>query len=131
MSISDEIKAMLEKSRRYLQSAEVLRGERDYDSAVSRIYYAMFYCAEPLLLAKGLRSSSHKGVISAFGRHFVRAKILPKKFHQWLREAFEKRQIGDYTFTTPANDTHTLDLKKKAEQFLAKTEELLQKGGLL
>jgi len=131
MSISDEIKAILKKSRRYLQSAEMLRLERDYDSAVSRVYYAMIYYAEALLLAKWLRFSSHKGVISEFGRHFVKAEILPKEYHQWLREAFEKRQISDYSFTTPANDAHTLDLKKKAEQFLAKTEELLQKEGLL
>ena len=131
MSTSDEIKSMLEKSPRYLQSAEVLCLRRDYDSAVSTIYYAMFSYAEAFLLAKGLRFSSHKGVISAFGPHFVKAKILPKEFHPWLREAFEKRQISDYTFTTPANDTHTLDLKKKAEQFLAKTEELLQKEGVL
>jgi uncharacterized protein (UPF0332 family) len=129
MSTSDEIKSMLEKSRRYLQSAEVLRLERDYDSAVSTIY--LFSYAEAFLLAKRLRFSSHKGVISAFGPHFVKAKILPKEFHPWLREAFEKRQISDYTYTTPANDTHTLDLKKKAEQFLAKTEELLQKEGVL
>jgi uncharacterized protein (UPF0332 family) len=50
---------MLEKARRYVKSAEVLRREDDYDSAVSRLYYAMFYCAEALLLARGQSFSSH------------------------------------------------------------------------
>ncbi len=52
MTISDEIKPMLVKSRRFLQSAEVLCVQQDYESAVSRIYYAMLYCAEALLLQR-------------------------------------------------------------------------------
>lgn len=131
MSLPEELKAMLAKARRYLDSAEVLWRHQDYDSAISRLYYAMFYCAEALLYAKGYSFSSHKAVISAFAQHFVKTALLPKEFHQWLREAFEKRQISDYTFATPASDTHVRDLKTKAEQFLLRTEEWLQGKGLL
>ncbi|NUO80565.1 HEPN domain-containing protein [candidate division KSB1 bacterium] len=34
-----------------MHSAELLRSEGDYDSSTSRLYYAMFYCAEAALLA--------------------------------------------------------------------------------
>ena len=46
MTLADELSGMLDKARRYVNSAETLRREKDYDSAVSRLYYAMFYCAE-------------------------------------------------------------------------------------
>ena len=66
-----EIKSLIERAKKYLKSAEILLKEEDYESSVSRTYYAMFYSAQAMLLTKGLSFSSHKGVISAFGEHFV------------------------------------------------------------
>ena len=39
---------LLRKAARRIRSARVLVAEGDYDSAVSRAYYAMFYVAEAL-----------------------------------------------------------------------------------
>lgn len=131
MTLSDELRGMLEKARRYVNSAEILQREKDYDSAVSRLYYAMFYCAEALLLSKGLTFSSHRAVISAFAQHFIKTNILPKEFHQWLHEAFEKRQISDYDFGAPASDPDAEGLRTKAKMFIARTEELLRQEKVL
>ena len=117
---------MLAKARRYLNSAETLRQHRDYDSAVSRLYYAMFYAAEALLFFEGLSVSSHRAVISAFAQRYVKTKKLPAEMHQWLREGFEKRQVGDYEFRTSIGDADVNDMKSKAENFLARIETLLQ-----
>jgi len=127
MSLPDPLAVMLEKARRYLDSAIVLRLRGDYDSAVSRLYYAMFYCAEALLRVRGLSYSSHKGVISAFARYFVKPNLLPKELHQWLREAFRDRQLRDYEFATGITEATVLDLEAKAAQFVQMTEEFLQR----
>lgn len=66
MSLRQELEAMLRKARRYIVSAEALRERGDLDSAISRLYYAMFYCAEAFLRARGHSFSSHRAVISAF-----------------------------------------------------------------
>jgi uncharacterized protein (UPF0332 family) len=58
---------LLSKAKRYLRSAEVLAEDGDFDSAASRLYFAMFYIAEALLQARGLSFSSHHAVIAAFG----------------------------------------------------------------
>ena len=55
--------ALLRKARRYLESARLLSDAGDYDSAVSRTYYAAFYVAETLLDRLGLAYSSHRAVI--------------------------------------------------------------------
>lgn len=131
MTLGEEVRGMLSKARRYIESAETLRQMRDYDSAISRLYYAMFYGAEAALLVRGLTFSSHRAVLSAFAQHFIKANLLPKNLHQWLREAFDKRQISDYEFHTDLSDDEVLDLKKKAEQFLLKIEAFLKREKLL
>lgn len=131
MTTADELRAMLDKAKRYTVSAESLRTQGDLDSAMSRIYYAMFYCAEALLLAKGYTYSSHKAVIAAFGQHFVKTGQLPQNTHQWLREAFEKRQISDYDFVTSLTEPDAIDLAEKARQFISITEDYLERSGYL
>jgi len=54
-----------------------------------------------------------------------------KELHQWLREAFEKRQISDYDFMTGIGESDALELQKKAENFLLKTEQFLQQEGII
>nr|HDO81534.1 HEPN domain-containing protein [Candidatus Bathyarchaeota archaeon] len=43
-------------------------------------YYAMFYSTEAILLTNNLKASSHKGVISLFGGHFIKTGKLDREF---------------------------------------------------
>lgn len=95
----NEIKSLIDKAHRYIKSAKLLLDDGNPESAVSRIYYAMFFCAEAALLTKNLSFSSHKGVISAFGEHFIKTGVFDKKLGKELNRAFEKRQLGDYGYT--------------------------------
>jgi uncharacterized protein (UPF0332 family) len=131
MTLPDELRMMLEQTRRYIKSAALLQLEGDHDSAVSRLYYAMFYCAEALLLARGHSFSSHRAVISAFAQHYVKSGILPQELHQWLRTAFAKRQISDYEFITAIDAADVMSIQTQSEQFLAQTEAFLQREGHL
>ena len=79
MTIAEEIKGMLAKARRYLASAKLLRQAGDFDSAVSRLYYSMFYGAEALLLSQEKTFSSHRAVIAAFGEHFCQIRTPPQR----------------------------------------------------
>ena len=82
------IQSLIEKARRYLRSTELLIQDGDYDSAVSRAYYAMFYAAEAALLKKEMTFSSHKAVISAFGQYFVKTGIFEKRMGRDLNIIF-------------------------------------------
>lgn len=86
----------------------------------------MFYGAKAVLLVSGLTFSSHRGVLPAFAQHFVKPDLLPKNLHQWLREAFDERQISDYEFLTNLSDDEVLDLRNKADQFLLHIEAFLE-----
>jgi uncharacterized protein (UPF0332 family) len=95
MSTEGEVAALVQKVQKFIASAGLLRQYGDPASAASRLYHPMFYCAEALMLTKGLSYSKHGTVISAFGQHFAKTGELPPETHQWLRSAFDKRQVAD------------------------------------
>jgi uncharacterized protein (UPF0332 family) len=106
-----EIELLLERAKKYLTSAELLLNTGDYESSVSRTYYAMFYATQAILLTKNLSFSSHRGVISLFGEQFIKTGVFSKEMDRELNRAFQKRQIGDYTHTFTIS-------KEEAEQLL-------------
>jgi uncharacterized protein (UPF0332 family) len=86
---------LIAKAKRFIKSAEILAEAEDYDSAVSRLYYAMFHTAQALLETLGQTFSSHRAVISAYGQNFAKTGILDPQFHKALVDAFNQRQLGD------------------------------------
>ncbi|MBM4250119.1 MAG: HEPN domain-containing protein [Euryarchaeota archaeon] len=88
--------SLLERAEKYLKSAGLLADADDYESSVSRAYYAMFFAAEAALLSKGLSPASHGGVLSVFGEHFVKTGVFPRSMGRALNRAYAKRQLGDY-----------------------------------
>ena len=115
-----EIDSLVKRAKRYIRSAEVLLNDKDYESSVSRTYYAMFYAAQAVLLTKKLTFSSHKGVISAFGKHFIKTEIFPKEMGRELNRAFEKRQIGDYGYTFVVSDEEAKQILLYGKEFIDK-----------
>jgi uncharacterized protein (UPF0332 family) len=118
VSTKEEIKGLVGKSQRYLKSAALLIRDGDCDSAVSRAYYAMFYLTEALLLTQGLSFSSHKAVIAAFGKRFVKTGKLRPELHQSLVDVFEKRQFGDYESEIYTDKRTAKDVLAKARSFV-------------
>lgn len=121
--------ALIEKARRYLRSADLLRAAADHDSAASRLYYAMFYAAEAALMTKGLAFRSHRSVLSGFGRQLVKTGELPTELHEWLIDAFDKRQLGDYVPVSQLEEQDIRELQVKAAAFVAAIERWLCERG--
>ncbi|MCD6531951.1 HEPN domain-containing protein [bacterium] len=127
----NEIKSLVERAKKYLRSAEILLREGDYESSVSRTYYAMFYCAQAVLLTKNLSFSSHKRVISAFGEHFVKTGIFPKEMGRELNRAFGKRQLGDYEYTFVISEAEADEMLKSGKKFVDEIIRYLRKENIL
>jgi len=121
-----QIRALIEKARRYLRSAELLIDDGDYDSAVSRSYYAMFYSAEAALLKKKMTFTSHKAVISAFGRYFVKTGIFEKRLGRDLNIIFGERQLGDYESNFSISEDNARHAFESARGFVDQVAEWLK-----
>jgi uncharacterized protein (UPF0332 family) len=124
-----EVKSLFARSKRYIKSAWLLIEDKDYESATSRAYYAMFYATEALLLSKGMSFSSHKAVLSAFGEEFVKTGVFKKDLSKALIRAFEKRQVSDYEFTFTISEKEAREILLEAEHFVAAITEYLSEKG--
>ncbi len=123
--MTPEQEALLQKADRSIRSAKLLLADGDYDSAVSRSYYAMFYLVEALLLSNGLAFSKHSAVIGAFGREFAKTGLMPQHLHTYLQEAFEARNISDYKSASMVTESETAKYISRAEEFLGVAGEFL------
>jgi uncharacterized protein (UPF0332 family) len=80
--MKDEIKEIINKAERSLKSTFILLKGGDYDFAISRAYYSMFYMAEACLLSKGLSFSKYSGVISGFNQHFIKTGTFDYRYYE-------------------------------------------------
>ena len=124
-----EADSLLRRARKYLASSKLLIEAEDFESAVSRAYYAMFYTAEAALLIRGIAASTHKGVIASFGEQFIRTGIFPKDLGRDLTTAFEKRQLGDYEYVPVIERREAVEILDSAAVFVEKMAEWLAVNG--
>lgn len=122
---------LVKKGRESIKSAEVLFREKFYDFSASRVYYGMFYVTEALLLAKGLSFSKNSAVISAFGKEFIKSEVLQSKLRNYLIDAFDARQIGDYRINSSISEDKAKKLIEHAKEFIKMIEEYMRKEGYL
>ena len=126
--MNENIYQFFKKSEEDIEIAGVLINRKNYRVAVSRLYYALFYIAEALLLTKELAYSSHKGVISNFGREFVKSGLFDNKFHKVLRDAFKSRQDADYEPVVEFTREEAENYLILAREFLEEAKRYLKKG---
>jgi len=129
MRKDQDIASLLQMAKESLEVAEDLFKSKHYGFSASRSYYAMFYTAEAILLTKDLSFSSHKAIISAFGKEYVKSGLLPQSLHQYLRNAYNLRQMGDYGFIGAVSENKAKVLIEQTKNFIDSVEEYLKKEG--
>jgi uncharacterized protein (UPF0332 family) len=118
-------KLLLDKARDSLEAARLLAADEFYDFSASRAYYAMFYVAEAFLLEKGQTFSKHSAVIAAFGQQFAKPAALPARFHQYLIQADQARNVGDYDIGPGLTQAQAAEQIARAEEFIQLAEKQL------
>ena len=124
--MTSEQSALLHKARESIRAASVLHNDGLYGFAAARAYYAMFYVAQALLLAKKLSFSKHSAVIAAFGRHLVKSGDVAKEFHRYLIDAQQKRTIGDYDTGSIIHEHDSNELIARAQRFIELADTFAQ-----
>ncbi len=124
----NQLKRIKAKSRQTYNTAYNLIEFGDYESAVSRAYYAVFYMLEALLLTKGLSYSKHSAVISAFSKYFIKEGVFPAEFAKKVKKLRKNREIGDYDYYKNISKKGAQKNIKNAKIIINKIEDYLQKA---
>lgn len=101
-------------------------------------YYAMYTSALALLAKIGFKSRNHTATILILEDFFVKKKLLSKEYISLLQnaslkkeeieglcEARQKREIAQYSITKQTTREITEKIKRDAQNFLNKCEEIL------
>lgn len=120
------IKYRLMRAKETLEDAEILFDNDRWFSTVNRVYYAMFYAVNGLLLTKGLNSSKHSGVLSLFNKEFVNKGIVDKELGRFYNEMFEFRQKADYKDLVKFEGRDVKLWIKKGVSFVGKINDLAE-----
>jgi uncharacterized protein (UPF0332 family) len=95
-------------------------------TAASRAYYAMFYAATAILGSHGIWRSKHRGIIAAFGEHFVKSGLIEPKYGRMLNDAFHARLDSDYAPHPNPNVETVLQSVENAQVFVERITRYLE-----
>ena len=121
----DLAKYRLEKAKNTLSYAKSYVDDTTLDSTVNRIYYAMFYAVNALLITKGLYSSKHSGVRAIFNREIVNKGLIEKQWGEFFTDMFDRRQKGDYKDFVEFEKQEVEEWLKKSEEFINIIDKLV------
>lgn len=116
--MNEEVKNLIIKAQQSLEASHLLLKGGYPDFAIARAYYTMFYLASAFLTTKNLGFSKHSAVISAFGKEFAKTDLLPRKYHQYLKQAQDLRNLGDYGEINIISTDQAKIQIEKAQEFL-------------
>ena len=93
-------------------------------STVNRIYYAIFYAVNGLLLSKNFSSSKHSGVRALLNKEFINKGLIDKKWGKFYSKVFEERQEGDYKDFVKFDRDIVESWLKSAKDFIEEIEKI-------
>ena len=125
-SRADLVRYRMERADETLQEAGLLAKEGYYNAAFNRLYYACFYATLALLVKHGITTSTHAGVKTMLGLHFVSKGLLDKEQGKTFSRLFEIRHSGDYDDFVYCDKEMTDEYTPLAESFIQRIKELLE-----
>lgn len=117
-SKQDLIEYRLQRAIESLEEADYNAKGNYFNAAVNRLYYSCYYAASALMLANNLDSSTHKGIKTMLGLHFVKTGVIDSRFGRTYQQLFENRQSGDYEDFVYCDEELFNQLRPQAKDFI-------------
>jgi uncharacterized protein (UPF0332 family) len=123
MSLNDDerktmVTLQMEKANRFLEQAEMVRGLQQWDLAANRYYYACFHAVQALFIHDGLASKRHSGMLSQFGKYFIKTGIIEDRLGGFLTRMEQLREKGDYNCIFSVNEEELCTIVEPAHELV-------------
>lgn len=123
-SRNDLLSYRIQRALETLEEAEYNAAGNYFNAAVNRLYYAVYYAASALMLDNNIDSSTHAGIKSMLGLHFIKTGRLEPKYGRIYQQLFENRQSGDYEDFVYCDKELYECLRPQAIDFIEKIQNL-------
>lgn len=108
----------VEKALTVFAEAKIVFEQKLWNLTGNRLYYSVYHITTALLLANGMPTKTHAGVMHLFGEHFVRTGKVDKSYGRLYASLFALRQSGDY-------DDKYDSTREDVEPYFVKVEEYI------
>ena len=130
MEMSDEnyealSRYRMERAKETLAEIPKLQELGYYNTAINRLYYACYYAAVALLTKHRIATSTHAGVKTMLGLHFVSKELISKESGRAFSNLYDSRQHGDYDDFVYSTKEEIEELLPKAQKFIEEVNALL------
>ncbi|MDE5960418.1 MAG: HEPN domain-containing protein, partial [Duncaniella sp.] len=106
---------LIEKSHRNMEQAVKNAGLDYWDLVANRLYYSLFHAVTALMLADGIKTSTHKGTSSQFGRYYVLTGKFSREDGMLYSRLQTMREKADYQNTFNLTPEQGSELIAKAD----------------
>jgi uncharacterized protein (UPF0332 family) len=129
--MNGEVARLMDLAREMFREAESNRAAGFPRGAANAAYFAMEHAARAMLLTRGLRLRKHRAVIGEFGRLFALSKTVDRKFHRYLIDDFDFRNVAEYDPLPepPITLERAAEVLEHAAEFLAMAQSFLEGTG--
>ena len=128
--MDSRIQFNLEAATERLKASKKLLDDNFIVDSINRSYYAIFYLARALVAKDGLDFSKHSAVMSYFRQHYIKTGIFDVKFSQYIGDAFDLRNDGDYTYFFTVDKESAETQYNHAVEFYESVKNFLEGGDL-
>lgn len=108
----------IERAKEMLAEVEVLKSNGFYRTAINRLYYACFSAVTALLLQDNIQASTHNGVKSMLGLHYVSTGKISVRLGKVYGQLYDSRQSFVMTNPSPNDTTFKFSLNSSALSFV-------------
>lgn len=124
---ADLIRYKLEKADESLNEAKLLANSHHWNTVASRLYYAVYYAVNALLIDLDIVFKTHSGTKSQFHFHFIKNSKIDENYGAIYNSLFNLRQIVDYEAFQVLKKEDIEPLITKAESFVRMADQTLSK----
>ena len=113
------VRYRLNRAKEAVAEAEILSKGSFHNAAINRLYYGCFYATSALLLSNDIPFSSHAGVKTLLGLHFINTGLFQYEHGNTLSRLHEIRYSDEY-------DSFVYCDKAMVDEYIPKTINFIE-----
>ena len=121
------IRLQTEKAQRFLQEGDDMLGQKRWDMAANRYYYACYHMVHAVFITRGIATKTHDGTLTELGKHFVLTGQLDRKFGRFFARMIQLRIKADYNSIAEVSEMEVLEMAPLTHEFIEALFPLLAK----
>ncbi len=124
-NLNELVKYRIQQAYETIAEVEFQINNNYLNTAVTRIYYGMFYILLALALKNNFKTSKHQQLIGWFNKEFVKSGKVDTRFGGIIHKAFEDRTDSDYGIFIEFEKAEVQNKLEEMKEFISKIEKLI------